>query len=225
MPSIFIATPTTGGVVKARYARCIAALTGRLDAKGIEHAYFLLDLSGLVYQRDLMASMFLEEERWTHLLFIDSDMTFQPTLAEELLSLGKDCVGAIYPSRQQGDGRYIVRFESEPPTIEGGLYRCLYIGFGFMLLSRACVQRVAESNQVARYPSRAPTPKMLWSMFRQIESPEGGLWGEDASFLLRWRNLGGEVWGYPKSNIGHVGEIELNLQFADAMKAHASPSG
>ena len=95
---LFIATPTTNGLMLSDYVDSLARMMARLHGRGIGTDYRTIDGPNLVLQRDMLADAFLKSDA-THLLFIDSDMAFEPGLAERLLSFAKPVIGTIYPRR------------------------------------------------------------------------------------------------------------------------------
>ena len=76
--SVFIATPTTGGIVKAAFSEARCAMVARLERAGIQTVIGQYDGIGIAQQRDVLAAYALGT-RCTHILFIDSDMAPPPT--------------------------------------------------------------------------------------------------------------------------------------------------
>ena len=60
---------------------------------GIEIDLRLLSLSILPLARNLFASLVLEDKSYTHLLFVDSDMGFSPSLIAKMIAFQKPVVG------------------------------------------------------------------------------------------------------------------------------------
>ena len=53
--------------------------------------------------RNYLLSVFLSAERFTHALFLDSDLSFQPEQFFRLLDFDEDFVAAVYPDHQARD--------------------------------------------------------------------------------------------------------------------------
>ena len=98
-PQVYIATPTANGVAMTGYVEALAAILVRLASQGIPVSFRALDGENLILQRNLLVHEFLRSNA-THLLFVDSDLTFPPDLCERLLATGKPLVGTAYPKRR-----------------------------------------------------------------------------------------------------------------------------
>jgi hypothetical protein len=60
----------------------------------------------------------MQDESFTHLLFVDADMGFSPSLIERMIAADKAVVGAIYPHRRFDlDKFYSLGHEIEDPAI------------------------------------------------------------------------------------------------------------
>ena len=99
---ILIGTPATGEMVTTTYCETLFWLFEHYRSKHpeirLEHKF--LSLALLPYMRNYFASRVLNDKSFTHLLFIDADMGFAPTLIEQMVALNKPVVGCIYPRRQ-----------------------------------------------------------------------------------------------------------------------------
>lgn len=98
---ILIGTPAFGGQVTTTYVEALLWLLDHFREKRPEIRFEpkLLSSSILPFLRNLYASLVLEDESYTHLLFIDADMGFSPVLIERMLDAGKPVVGAMSPHR------------------------------------------------------------------------------------------------------------------------------
>lgn len=96
---LFVATPMYGGSCSGAYAKSIVDLTQRCYGLGIQVRFeFLFNESLVTRARNTLVDQFLRSD-CTHLLFIDSDIDFQPDDALALLALDKDIIGAPYPKK------------------------------------------------------------------------------------------------------------------------------
>ena len=53
--------------------------------------------------RNYLLSVFLSDERFTHALFLGSDLSFEPEQFFRLLDFDEDFVTAVYPDHQARD--------------------------------------------------------------------------------------------------------------------------
>jgi hypothetical protein len=140
---------------------------------GIEIESRVLSLSVLTLARNVFASMVLNDESFTHLLFVDSDMAFSPSLVAKMLAFRKPVVGVIAPRRRFDYATYFAlgRFNDNPLTskllaaeyigtgslmkrkgpdgtttceIEDGFVRTKGVGTGILLIERGVFERIRE---------------------------------------------------------------------------------
>jgi hypothetical protein len=99
---ILIGTPAYGDSVTTTYCESLFWLFDHFRARhphiALEHKF--LSVALLPAMRNYFASCVLNDPSYTHLLFIDSDMGFAPTLIEHMIAAEKPVVGCIYPKRK-----------------------------------------------------------------------------------------------------------------------------
>lgn len=97
---IFIATPMYGGSNHGMYMKSALDLQAMCQQYGIETRFsFLFNESLITRARNYLVDEFLRCEGFTHLLFIDSDIHFNPQDVLTLMALDKDIIGAPYPKK------------------------------------------------------------------------------------------------------------------------------
>jgi hypothetical protein len=96
---VFIATPMYGGMAHGLYIKSCLDLQATLSKYGIETKFsFLFNESLITRARNYLVDEFLRTD-YTHLLFIDSDIHYNPQDVLALLALDKDVVGGPYPKK------------------------------------------------------------------------------------------------------------------------------
>lgn len=124
-----------------------------------------------------------QKERATHLLFLDSDMTFPCNVIDVLLSHNKDIVGATYCKRQPP---YDVLGE---PLVQNGehLLAMKKMPTGCLLINMQVFEKMEKPYFQMRYK-------------------DGREWGEDINFCEDVIKLGYDVWcdQYLSVHIGHI---------------------
>jgi hypothetical protein len=209
---ILVAIPVYDGKLPVETVRCLhneqtAALLGG-DHLQIT---FLPACSHPAMGRNQLAQEFMDSD-CDRLVFLDSDVTFEPGLLLKIAHSPVDFVGGAY--------RYKMEFENYPigwldkPELranEHGLLEVASLPGGFLSLSR----RVFETLKAA-HPDRGYEHfgKRAHCYF-QMKFQDGLLYGEDSGFCKEWRDMGGEVfldpelalthWDFNRPYPGHIG--------------------
>ena len=234
-PTLFIATPCFGGLVSQRYMQSILALTQFAASAGFDATLALLGHDSLITRsRNTLVSQFLATEQATHLLFIDADIGFEPGQVGRMLAFGEDFVAGAYPLKTQDWSAAAIRraataqesFSAAPlhyvgalrPGAEretrGAFATAIYVGGGFMLLTRKMIRRMVESYPQTRYlganaySNAAPTE--AYALFDCLIDKESGTYvSEDFAFCQRWRDIGGKIWLDLEGRLIHVGAFDF----------------
>ena len=168
--SLFVATPMYGGQCFGSYTKSLLDLSRVCSAYGIQAQFsFIFNESLITRARNYLVDEFLRSNH-THLMFIDSDIDFNPLDVLALLSFKKPIIGGPYPKKciawenvydavkyglvpndDRGkltdfSGDFV--FNSVPGTTEIRLnepVEVLEIGTGFMLIERSVLTRFAEA--------------------------------------------------------------------------------
>ena len=98
--SLFIATPMYGGMNHGLYAKSCLDLQGLLLQYGVSVKFsFLFNESLITRARNYLVDEFVNRSDCTHLLFLDSDINFNPQDVIAMLALDKDVIGGPYPKK------------------------------------------------------------------------------------------------------------------------------
>jgi hypothetical protein len=99
---IYVGTPCYGGQLFAGYTASLLqsqAYLGNMTPPVKLETCFLTNESLITRGRNTIVAKFLADPSFTHLLFIDADISWHPATIEKLLKADKDIVGAIYPKK------------------------------------------------------------------------------------------------------------------------------
>ena len=98
--NLLIATPCYGGLLYEGYMRSLLELTTILLKLNIKYNVFTIGNESLITRaRNSIVALFLGNKELTHLLFIDSDITFSPESVIRFLKFRKPVVGGAYPKK------------------------------------------------------------------------------------------------------------------------------
>lgn len=220
---LLIATPTYDDRVTTQY---MLSILGVLNTLNVEATWTPIRSTLIHVARNVFASQALEGG-FSHLLFVDSDLEFQPSAVQRMLAFDKPLVACSYPARDLDPARfhqaaqtnadperalsaaleYPVRLV-EPHVREGGFWQAEHAPAGLMLIRRdvltALRDRCPELHRPAADTQYRGVRDVLLC-FDPVHDANGVTQGEDVSFCRRWRALGGEIWALMDEPVGHAG--------------------
>jgi hypothetical protein len=172
---LFVATPMYGGQCAGPFTKCCLDLNTLCLKHGIDVQFFFLFNESLITRaRNYLVDEFLRSTG-THLMFIDSDIGFNPMDVLALLALDKDVIGGPYPKKtiawervfdaakmgladnnpnqlEKFTGDYV--FNAAPGSTEIKMdepAEVLEIGTGFMMVSRPALERFKAAYPELQY--------------------------------------------------------------------------
>jgi hypothetical protein len=154
--------------------------------------------------RNTLAAVFRGAKEYDRLLFIDSDIAFDPEDVLRLLENEVDIVAADYNRKKPGAGLAATRL----PCQEGHLQEALLAPTGFMSISRAAIERMCESYIETSYCPDSVSGSVGGEIHQALftgECVDGRFAIDDETFCRRWRRIGGRLWIDTRIKLGHVG--------------------
>lgn len=172
----------------------------------------------------------------THLLFIDSDLEFRPADIVAMLRSGHGLVGGLYPKKHinwqnvrdaaaAGEkdlaahaGDYVVNLAAGDYECVGGCVAVDELGTGFMLVSRAVLEKyIAHYGEAIAYKSdqdedRDETVHAVFDCY--IDPTSKRYLSEDYAFCQRARAIGIQPMAYLPAKLGHVGRFKYTGDLA-----------
>jgi hypothetical protein len=227
--TLFIATPCFGGLVTTGYMSSILKLMQSAEQYGVAISVNLLGRDSLITRsRNTLVSHFLTMQEATHLIFVDSDIAFEPELVLRMLAFDQDVVGGMYPAKaRRWDApddirsredlstatlQYVGKF-CEVPELErrGPFVTGEYCATGFMMIKRRVIERLIEAYPERIYTSDhvyAPNKsgRQYYALFECMIDPKTREYlSEDFGFCRLWRELGGQIWLDSEGSLVHTG--------------------
>ncbi len=190
---LLVAIPTLDFVHSA-FVESLVKLQKRLSLECVDYEVCIISGTLVYVARDKLACEAINSD-YTHVLWLDSDMVFQPDIYTDLLDTGKDFVTGIYHARRPGhqscifkrcdDLDHLERFQEYPrETFEIG--GC---GFGCVLIKTEILKAVQYNYKTCFLPKAQ--------------------FGEDIAFCNRARAMGFKIWCEPTVQCGHIGHITV----------------
>jgi hypothetical protein len=181
--------------------------------------------------RNMCASIFLKSNS-THLLFIDSDIQFDPDQLFKMIQTKKDFVCGIYPKKnikwdkvkesvqrgipvdqlQTASSEFLFIADLSIPKTPEGLVEIERAGTGCMMISRNVFEIL--SNKVKSFRIEAPVnsnvkfgqDEIYKEFFFTDTDPQTKIFlHEDFNFCRLWRETGGKIYGAPWVSLKHIG--------------------
>lgn len=171
---LFVATPMYGGMSHGLYVKSCLDLQSLMAKYGVDIKFsFLFNESLITRARNYLTDEFLRSD-CTHMLFIDSDIHYNPQDVLAMMALDKDVIGGPYPKKSinWGNIAFAARkhTELEPKELETlvGEYvfnvvhgtkqfsvteplEVLEIGTGFMMIKKSVFPILEKAYPQLRY--------------------------------------------------------------------------
>lgn len=126
---------------------------------------------------------------YTHLLFVDSDMTFEPDAIIRLLAREKDIIG-VHCNLRSLPLTTTVELKPGQTEIKGELDICNAVGAGFLLINLEVFKKLKR-------------PYFFWELNEDGDTIKG----EDHWFCAKAREAGYEIFVDVSVKIGHIGNM------------------
>ena len=179
--------------------------------------------------RNTLVANFLDNESFTHLLFIDADIGFEATSLKRFLEYDQEVLCAPYPMKliswdmipkliEEGkDYRnlchpYVLNFSNKGEIqIQKGFAEVLDAATGFMLIKRSCFTKMKEAYPDLKYTTdqiinnKEFKSENTYLFFDTMKDDDGRYLSEDYAFSRRWQKIGGKIYADIGSKITHFG--------------------
>ena len=204
----------------------ILKLLNSAKETGLNMSFYPIFFESLVSRaRNAAVAHFLEDKENTHLLFIDSDIIFEPEDVLKLLKSGKEVIAGIYPKKYITWERLKNKPEAERVDFpvggnikmtEDNFLEMDYLPTGFLLISRTAIEKIIKQHPELKYRNDIDgymsAGDNFYDLFK-VGIRNGIYESEDWGFCSLWKEAGGKVLIHPEVNVKHVGwhEYEGNL--------------
>ncbi len=171
--------------------------------------------------RNHITTEFLKSD-CTHLLMIDSDLTFSTDHIKRIMSHGEDIVGGFYPKKKEGAPELVCNIRAnQDPMDERRLLNLKYIGTGFICIARRVFEKMIETygNEI-RYLSDVDRKSIeydLWpvGVYKYPDGAPARYLSEDWFFCQRAIDCGFKVYGDMGILLKHTGSATYPLSYQE----------
>jgi hypothetical protein len=225
---VLICIPAMGQMMNAQTAATLYSVGQLLTKRGIPNRLSWYAAADIEDVRNLFVTVWYDHcPQFSHLLFIDADMGFDPQLVEDMLYFDKQVMGAIY-ARRKSEVSIVGTLEENhglKDITKGFLKSPGGLGTGVMMISREAVTTMLE-----KMPHLSDTRacslldgstefnlKRILRCFKKIDEPDLIL-SEDMAFCHRHIQCGGEIWANVAYRISHIGPFDFGLKYQGIME-------
>ena len=243
--SLFIGIPAYGGNIKSGFAQSLMKLQLLFIRLGIPHDYLYLSGESLICRgRNAIVSKFLSSGH-SHLLFLDTDLVFNPTSILNMIINDFQIVGLSYPKKSINwnkakhmmdknnfDINSLCDMNFNPLIDQNGNTKTLQryieakdIPTGGMLINKQVFYTLMRKYPELRYINNISgyNSQLCYDFFRVGVCPETKYYlSEDYYFCKLLRDAGYELWIDYKSPLGHIGEYEFTGSIENEIKKELS---
>jgi len=222
-PTIYIAMPCYDSV-KINTMLSVIKLVQQLSKSGIEVGINTMK-SPLIHQaRNYLASVFLTT-KYQYLLFIDSDVEFEPEAVIRMLVAKKEIICTPYRVKAEQLNKHIYTVEfKDPKTIPilpGGLVEIEAGPTGLMLIDRKVFEKIIKNNPELNIKNEAiPNPGKshdFYYNFFDFGFSDNYTMGEDISFCKLARENGFKLYANTASMTKHHGSYAWEGKFEESL--------
>jgi len=221
-PSVMIAMPCYDSV-KVSTMISVIKLVQQLAKSGVAVGIQTMN-SPLIHQaRNYLTSVFLTSD-YTHLLFIDSDVEFEPEAVVRMLVAKKDVVCTPYRVKSKDINKkiYTVEIKKETRMEAGELIEVTGGPTGLMLIDREVFKKIIEKFPELKiknpvFPQPGPDHKYYYNFF-DFKFEDGYSVGEDVSFCQLVQKAGLKLYANTASFTKHHGSYAWGGRFKDALE-------
>lgn len=226
--SIYFATPCFACQLSNTFAASLIALQAMCVQRGVQLQIDFIGNESLVERaRNVLVARYLKYSNFTHFMFVDADIGFNPESVFRLLNFDKDVTSAVYPKksidwdkvaqkirdkdpediRQMGLDFNINLKTMEPPI--DGFVRVLDTATGFLLIKRHVLEKMYEHYREELFAVndiQGQNVENYVSLFACMIDPETKRFlSEDYAFCRRYQQMGGDIWADLATPLSHTG--------------------
>ena len=186
--------------------------------------------------RNTLVANFLDDEHATHLLFVDADIGFSPTIIKRMLDFDHEVVCAPYPMKlinwsaipqlvkDNLDYKtlslpYVLNFaDKDNVEVKTGFAKVLDAATGCLLMKRECLLKMVNKYPDLHYKTdqiidgKEYKSKNTYLFFDTMKDEDGRYLSEDYAFSRRWQKIGGSIWADLSSDLIHYGQYKFQGQ-------------
>lgn len=228
-PFLLVATPCYCGSVDVRYMESIMHLMQLCSMTGIKMSFTHIPFDSLIPRaRNVCVTRFMQKEEYTHMIFIDADIQFDPKSVIKMIEEDKDIICGAYPKKildyeaikqfaptskdmtdlLQSVTKFAINVKKDSQPSESGVIEVLDGPTGFMLIKKEAIKKLIDAYPDTEYKNdinayRIPDAK-YYDLF-QSKVFDNRYLSEDYGFCRLWQKIGGRIFVDLTTKLNHIG--------------------
>lgn len=247
----FIALPCYDRQLTEPFFMSMMKSAMRFRDLGLKFAISTISDSLISRARNQLVAKFMANEQFTHLMFIDVDLGFNPDDILKMLWHDKEIMTGAYPIKEinwekvkekatsgteakdllEASLRYVVNpaYHGENKVrVNNGALSIYDAGTGFMLIKREVFERMFEEYPELKYNDdtgslRENERLYSYALFNSYVDETGRFLSEDYGFGRYWQKMDGEVWVDPSIELTHLGRMEYTGSMVNWLVENSRP--
>lgn len=248
---IALCTPCYGGQVFQNYYLSVLKLVYACMRHEVKLSFIIRGGDSLIPRtRNSIVAEFMATEGYTHLLWVDADIGFEPNAVFRLIQADRDVAAGIYPmktiawpdvipanmTKAEFDARY-TKYPFNPKngrvqTDSDGFVEVLDAPTGLMMIKRGVfetmIEKMPDHKIIAdRMPGLERIADKIaqydYRFFDVMTEANGRYLSEDYAFCRRWQDCGGKIYADVTSKLTHQGSLTYQGNFLENLKLRLIP--
>ncbi len=223
-PSLYIAMPCYD-MVKINTMISMVKLVAQLTKAQIKMEVNTMKSPYIAYARNILTARFIQSD-YDYLLFIDSDVEFEPEYPLRMLVAQKDIVCTPYRIKTNDPSQVkyttTVKDAQNVPILPGGLVEILQGPAGMMMIHRRVFEKLMKERpelQIQTHQHKDLFPKDLKIFSFWDCTFKDGMWtGDDIAFCNLARSAGFKLYGNIESTLTHHGSYGYKGKYGDGFR-------
>ena len=223
-PSLYIAMPCYD-MVKIQTMISMVKLVAQLTTAGIKKEVNTMKSPYIAYARNILTARFIQSD-YDYLLFVDSDVEFEPECPLRMLVAQKDIVCTPYRIKTNDPAQVkyttTVKDTQNVPILPGGLIEILQGPAGMMMIHRRVFEKLIKERpdlEIKTHKHRDLFPKDLKIFSFWDCTFKDGIWtGDDIAFCNLARSVGFKLHANIESPLTHHGSYGYRGRYGEGFK-------
>lgn len=204
---VLIATPSYDGRLDVWYTNSLVNSIRVAQENGIFLHPVFMSYDALIQRaRNDLLRLGIEGD-YDSMIWIDSDMEFNPMWVMEMITSDKDVLGGCCRKKTDDAELYNVKTQNLERNEQTGFIKVESIGTGFIKLSRKAMEALWKTGEV--YSNENREGRLVF----EVKVIDGELVSEDNVMCRKLTELGFDIWLAPHMTCAHIGNKKFRGNF------------